>query len=192
MHWCAVPWVSWAIEMAVAVPFAAKGLLSVVDPRVVRWASDLGPKSDSLRDSLVCPTFMCQQKYTILEHCWDIGSLLSSAIYSFIISFGQRSVTRSPLGSSQGSTVRLTTLPCRLSVLRSAFPSVQRCWTRTPRVGPGAERRNIEEDRRIRVGQLAVSSSTRDQEVRTEFGKLEGFIFQNFCMLKFVLTSLRG
>jgi len=83
MHWCAVPWVSWAIEMAVAVPFAAKGLLSVVDPRVVRWASDLGPKSDSLRDSLVCPTFMCQQKYTILEHCWDIGSLLSSAIYSF-------------------------------------------------------------------------------------------------------------
>jgi len=32
-------WIPWAIEMAVGVPVAAEGLLSV-DPRVVLWASD--------------------------------------------------------------------------------------------------------------------------------------------------------
>jgi len=51
----------------------------------------------------VYPTFRCQHKYTIL---------LSSSIYSSIISFGQRSVKRS---GSQGSTGLRLTIECRLS-----------------------------------------------------------------------------
>jgi len=124
-------WIPWAIEMAVGVPVAAEGLLSV-DPRVVLWASDhlrrykflaLRPPRACVYGHYVLHTWTRNKiHYEIL---WCIRpsdatkssqSLSTTGILDLcsIISFGQRSVTRS---GSQGSTGLRLTIECRLSFI---------------------------------------------------------------------------